>query len=164
MISTALDPTSRWWMPCSQHGAMRTPSYPDARTQPLTSQVLIEERVRALIGRACRRQLWFLFLDGNQVQLPLMIPLDDLPTAPDDTVHDLARAMGQAMEAVDAESIVVVIERYASSSLTPADVAWAKGVHEAFDREGLSLRGVLLSHNRGVRWVAQDDYRFSPAS
>jgi hypothetical protein len=143
---------------------MRTPSYQDARTQPLTSQVLIEERVRALIGRACRHQLWFLFLDDNQVQLPQMIPLDDLPSAPDDSVHDLARAMGQAMEAAGAASVLVVIERYASSALTPADVAWARGIHHAFDLEGLELRGILLSHNRGVRWVAQDDYRFTPSS
>lgn len=149
-------------MPGGQHGAMKTPSYQDARTQPLTTQVLIEERVRALIGRACRHQLWFLFLDDQQVQLPLMIPLDDLPSAPDDSVHDLARAMGQAMEAADATSIIVVIERYASSGLTPTDVAWAKGIHDAFDSAGIELRGVLLSHNRGVRWVAQDDYRFTP--
>jgi hypothetical protein len=142
---------------------MKTPTYQDARNQPLTSQVLVEERVRALIGRACRHQLWFLFLDDNQVQLPLMIPLDDLPSAPDDSVHDLARAMGQAMEAAGAESIIVVIERYASAGLTPADVAWARGIHDAFGRENLDLRGVLLSHNRGVRWVAQDDYRFAPA-
>ena len=151
-------------MPRGQHEGMRTPSYQDARTQPLTSQVLIEERVRALIGRACRHQLWFLFLDENLVQLPLMIPLDDLPSAPDDSVHDLARAMGQAMEAAGAESILVVIERYASSALTPADVAWARGIHEAFDLEQLELRGILLSHNRGVRWVAQDDYRFTPST
>jgi hypothetical protein len=142
---------------------MRTPSYEDARTQPLTSQVLIEERVRALIGRACRRQLWFLFLDGNHIQLPLMIPLDDLPGSPDDTVHDLARAMGRAMEAAGAESIIVVIERYASSALTPADTAWAKGIHDAFDLEEIDLRGIVLSHSRGVRWIAQDDYRFTPA-
>lgn len=143
---------------------MKTPSYPDTTTQPLTSQVLVEDRVRALIGRACRHQLWFLFLDDNQVQLPLMIPLDDLPSAPDDSVHDLARAMGQAMEAAGAESIIVVIERYASAVLTAADIAWAKSIHDAFDLESLHLRGVLLSHNRGVRWVAQDDYRFAPAT
>jgi hypothetical protein len=143
---------------------MRTPSYQDATTQPLTSQVLIEERVRALIGRACRHQMWFLFLDENQVQLPLMIPLDDLPSAPGDSVHDLARAMGQAMEAAGAGSIIVVIERYASSALTAADVAWARGIHRAFDLEKIELRGVLLSHNRGVRWIAQDDYRFTPST
>jgi hypothetical protein len=140
---------------------MRAPKYQDAKTEPLVSQVQIEERVRALIGRASRRQLWFLFLDENRVQLPLLIPLDDHPSAPDGTVHDLARAMGQAMEAAGAESIIAVIERYASSALGPADQAWAKAIHEAFDHEGLNLRGILLSHNRGVRWVAQDDYRYS---
>lgn len=150
-------------MLCAHDGGMRTPNYHDARTQPLTSPVLIEERVRALIGRACRHQLWFLFLDGSQVQLPLMIPLDDLPSTPGDTVHDLARAMGRAMEAAGAESIIVVIERYASSALTPADVAWAKGIHDAFDLERIALRRILLSHSRGVRWIAQDDYRFRPA-
>jgi|SRR5690606_38623025 len=143
---------------------MRTPSYQDAKTQPLVSQVLIEERVRALIGRASRRQLWFLFLDEHQVQLPLLIPLDDYPSSPVGTVHDLARAMGQTMDAAGADSVVVVIERYASSALAPADVAWAKAIHDAFDLEGLRLRGLLLSHNRGVRWVAQDDYRFSTGS
>lgn len=140
---------------------MRTPSYQDARAQPLVSQVLIEERVRALIGRASRRQLWFLFLDENQVQLPLLIPLDDYPSSPDASVHHLARAIGQAMETAGADSVVVVIERYAASALAPADVGWAKAIHDAFDLEGLRLRGLLLSHNRGVRWVAQDDYRFS---
>ena len=140
---------------------MRTPNYHDAQAEPLLSEVQIEERVRALIGRACRRQLWFLFLDENRVQLPLLIPLDDHPGVPDDTVHDLARGMRQAMDAAGAESIIVVMERYASSALAPADVSWAKAIHEAFDLEGLPLQGVLLSHSRGVRWIAQDDYRYA---
>lgn len=139
---------------------MRTPQYEEARLQPLTNDVLIEERVRALIGRASRHQLWFLFLDGDQVQLPLMIPLDDLPSSPGDSAHDLARAMGQAMEAAGAQSIIVVIERYAGTALTASDSAWAKAIHAAFEQDGLSLRGILLSHNRGVRWIAQDDYRY----
>ncbi len=150
-------------MPRGQHGVMRTPSYQDTTAQPLDTEVRIEERVRALIGRASRRQLWFLFLDGDQVQLPLLIPLDDLPARPDETVSDLAQGMGEAMKAAGAESIIVVIERYASSALTPADTSWAKALHDAFDQDGIRLRGILLSHNRGVRWVAQDDYRFAVA-
>lgn len=139
---------------------MRTPSYEATTRQPLTSPVLIEERVRALIGRACRRQLWFLFLDDNQVQLPLLIPFDDLPSAPGETVHDLARAMGRAMDAAGASSMIVVLERYASSALTASDLAWARALHDSFELDERELRGILLSHNRGVRWVAQDDYRF----
>lgn len=143
---------------------MRTPNYQDTTLQPLTSDVLIEERVRSLIGRASRHQLWFLFLDDNLRQLPLLIPLDDLPPSPDETVGDLARAMGQAMEVSGASSIVVVIERYAGSGLTASDVAWAKAIHDSFEHDGLAVRGILLSHNRGVRWIAQDDYRYQVTS
>ena len=139
---------------------MRTPSYEATTRQPLTTPVLIEERVRALIGRACRRQLWFLFLDDNLVQLPLLIPFDGLPSDPGEMVHDLVRAMGRAMDAAGASSVIVVIERYASSGLTTSDLAWARGLHEAFEADERELRGILLSHNRGVRWVAQDDYKF----
>lgn len=139
---------------------MKTPSYEETRTQPLISPVLIEERVRSLIGRACRHQLWFIFLDENDMQLPLLIPIDDMPSGPDETVRDLSRAMGQTMEAADARSLVVVIERYASSGLTASDTAWARAIHESLEQEGIDLRGILLSHNRGVRWIAQDDYLF----
>lgn len=137
---------------------MRTLPYEEARLQPLTSDVLIEERVRSLIGRASRHQLWFLFLDDDQVQLPLMIPLDDLPSRPNGGAHDLARAMGQAMDATGARSVVVVIERYAGAALTASDLGWAEAINAAFHHDGLTLRGILLSHNRGVRWIGQAEY------
>ncbi len=139
---------------------MRTPTYSETTATPLTTPVLIEERVRSLIGRASRSQFWFLYLDENRVQLPLIMPIDDLPSDPRDVVHDVARFIEQAMEAVNARSVIFVIERYASSGLTDADVAWARGIHDAFDAEQIDLSGILLSHNRGVRWVAQDDYRY----
>ena len=55
------------------------PHYEDTLTQPLTSDDLIEARVSALVGRACRRQIWFLFVDSENMQLPLMIPVADPP-------------------------------------------------------------------------------------
>ena len=53
-----------------------------------------------------------------------------------------------------------MIERYAHPELTAADRDWAKCLHDALDEYGVPVRGVLLSHSRGVRWLAQDDYRF----
>lgn len=139
---------------------MKSLTYEEARSHPLTTDALVEERVTALIGRACRHQLWFLFLDENLVQLPVMIPLDDLPSAPDDSVHGLARGLARAMEAAGAHSVVVVIERYASSVLSVSDIAWSRAIDEALTLNQIELRGLLLSHNRGVRWIAPDDYRF----
>ncbi|MEO6944598.1 MAG: hypothetical protein ABI053_07790 [Lacisediminihabitans sp.] len=59
-----------------------------------------------------------------------------------------------------AHSFVFVLERYADATLIPADIAWARALHNACTEAGVALRGILLSHKCGVRWVAQDDYRF----
>ena len=58
------------------------------------------------------------------------------------------------------EAEIVVIERFASSDLTAADTAWATAIHDEFDAQGVPVRGILLSHRRGIRWIAQDDYRY----
>ena len=41
-----------------------------------------------------------------------------------------------------------------------ADTAWATAIHDEFDAQGVPVRGILLSHRRGIRWIAQDDYRY----
>jgi hypothetical protein len=152
--------TPRYTTPRDETPRYTTPRYEETRLQPLVTDALIEERVAALVGRACQRQLWFLFLDEDQVQLPLLVPIDDPPTQPEENIGNLVRLVEEAMEATDAHSVVVVIERYAEAVLTANDRAWAGSIHNAFDAQAIPLRGILLSHRRGVRWVAQDDYRF----
>jgi hypothetical protein len=139
---------------------MTTPRYDDIRLQPLTTDALIEARVAALVGKAIRSQLWFLFLDGEQRQLPLLVPVGGLPAWPDSSMPALADRLGEKMDEVAAASVVVVVERYADRALTAADRRWARAVHDAFDERRLAVRAILLSHRAGVRWVAQDDYRF----
>ena len=136
------------------------PHYDDTLTHPLTSDVLIEERVVALVGRACRRQIWFLFVDRENVQLPLLIPVSDPPPLPDATVPSLVWKIGQSVRGLDAQSVIVVLERYADATFTAADKAWARELSEALDTVALPVRAVLVSHRLGVRWLAQDDYRF----
>ena len=136
------------------------PHYDDTVTQPLTTDALIEERVAALVGRACRRQIWFMFVDKEHRQLPLIMPVSDPPMLPDATVSALARNIDQSVESIDAHSVIVVLERYADAVFTAADKAWARALSEAFDTAGLPVRAVLVSHRHGVRWFAQDDYRF----
>ena len=97
------------------------------------------------------------------MQLPLMIPIDGLPARPDSTIGNLVHLVAEAMAMEDADSVVAVIERYADATLTVADQEWARALHDAFGQQQVPLRGILLSHRRGVRWVAQDDYRFGAA-
>lgn len=139
---------------------MTIPAYESTITAPLTTDALIQERVSSLVGKACRRQFWLLFLDEDSVQLPLLIPIGDPPAHPQPESDALLGMVENAAESVGATSVVVVIERYADESLTASDLAWAAWLDTAFHDHEIVLRGMLLSHRRGVRWIAQDDYRF----
>ena len=141
---------------------MKPPRYDSQQLAPLTTDALIEERVTALIGRAARRQVWFLFVDAQDDQLPLLMPWGDHPSRPrsGDADH-FAALLAQVREAADASGVIVVIERYGSAELTKSDLAWANVLRGAALGSGMALRGVLLSHARGVRWVAPDDYLFA---
>jgi hypothetical protein len=136
------------------------PRYEDTVTQPLTSDDLIEARVSALVGRACRRQIWFLFVDSENMQLPLIIPVADPPDLPDAAVSQLADNIAQGVEHLDAHSVIVVLERYAGPQFSAADKAWARALSSGLDAAGLPVRALLVSHSRGVRWFAADDYRW----
>ncbi len=137
---------------------MMTPNHEETMTQPLTTDALIEQRVAALVGRAVRRQLWFLFLDDDHVQLPLVMPFSDPPLTPDASVSTLASVIRLAMESENASSVVVVIERYADAMLSDADKKWARAIIGACEKREVVVRAMLVSHRSGVRWFAQDDY------
>ncbi len=140
---------------------MTIPAYEDAKLVPLDTDSAIERRVHDLIGRANRRQLWLIFLDEDRVQLPTIIPVDELPLAPEPGDGEmLAGALATTAEMIGAAAVVLVWERYADETLSALDRRWASMAHDACDERGVPLRAMLLSHRRGVRWIAQDDYRF----
>ena len=154
------DAASPRGLPCAHDRLMTIPAYDETRTLPLTTDIDIQQRISRLIGVAVRRQLWILFLDHSNIQLPMMIAIDDHPMRPDATVADLAERVEHTLIDAGARSVIVVIERFASSDLTAADTAWATAIHDEFDAQGVPVRGILLSHRRGIRWIAQDDYRY----
>jgi hypothetical protein len=132
---------------------------PQADLEPLTTDEAIEGRVASLIGRAQNRQIWLLFLDQNQVQSPLVLPVSDIPVAPpDDDLDNWSEFVRGTTEAVDAGEVIVVLERFAPERLTDADRAWARMLRDGCRVAGVTLRAVLLSHRNGVRLLAPDDY------
>ena len=130
-----------------------------ADLEPLDTDDVIERRVGSLIGRAVSRQIWLLFVDDNNTQLPLVMPISDIPVAPEasdlDNWTELVRGTA---DAVHARGVVVVIERYDADRLTDADRAWARLSRDGCRDAGVALRAVLLSHRRGVRLLAPDDH------
>lgn len=137
-------------------------SHDEAQLEPLTSDALIEKRVGDLIGRANRRQLWVLFLDSEDVQCPVIIPIDGLPSNPPGGGGP-GPAIRRAVDELEATSVILVWERYADAELGSADRAWIRALHESCAESEVRVRAVLLSHRSGVRWVAPDDWAFEGA-
>ena len=130
-----------------------------AENEPLVTDELIKQRVRAIVGRACRRQVWMLFLDERHVQVPLILPMADYPASPGDgNAAVFAARVKEILDVAGAAQVIFVWERYAGDQLTPVDCAWAAQLHQACHSEGVSVRAQLLSHKRGVRWMAPEDY------
>jgi hypothetical protein len=137
--------------------------YEEAQLQPLSSDADIERRVADLVGRANSRQLWLMFVDDYDIQIPLLIPIEGIPSAPDDQrVSDVVENIRLMMGEVGAAGLILVFERYAAPELSRQDAAWALSLRTACDDRGVNLRAMLLSHRSGVRWIAPDDYAFAP--
>lgn len=149
---------------------MTTISAAEAAFTPISTDEQIRQRIDELVGRACVRQLWFFFLDENDLQLPLIIPMSDHPL--DDlargaelesrSVVEVATALAAfgALQMADtpAAKVILVWERYQNASLTSNDRRWVRQAAEAFRDAGIELRGQLLSYRRGVRWLSPADY------
>jgi hypothetical protein len=126
--------------------------------EPLTTDALIEQRVGDIVGRALNRQLWFMFVDDDHLQLPLVIPVDR-PAHPDDELDLLVAKLKPMTESLEAAAVIVVIERHGGDELTAGDIAWVRAIARSFELAGVTLRGIALSHRHGVRWIARDHYR-----
>jgi hypothetical protein len=124
---------------------------------PLTTDDALCERVEDLIGVALRREVWLLFLDADDIQLPIVVPVENLPEWPDD-LTGFVSAVADCAGLEGASSVVAVWERPGDSRPSDADRAWARDFALAFARTDYALRGQLLSHDHGVRWFAADDY------
>jgi hypothetical protein len=137
---------------------MKPTAYEETQLLPLTTDDDIERRVADLVGRANSRQLWLLFLDEVDVQLPLLIPIEGLPSQPsDEQTERVVDHVRELMGEIGATSVITVLERYAAASLSVQDAAWARSLRESCDRHGVTLRAQLLSHRTGVRLLSKDE-------
>lgn len=136
---------------------MTIPRFDDVRDAPLTTDDEVLRRAELLLGHAIRRQLWLMFLDEDDRQLPLLMPTY-VPRRPGPGHREnYARVLGVLFEDADADSMVVAYERRGSEALTAADRDWLGLVREACADAGIPVRGPLLVHDGGIRWIAPED-------
>jgi hypothetical protein len=136
---------------------MTIPRFDDVRDAPLVTDEDVLHRAELLLGHAIRRQLWLMFLDEHDRQLPLLMPTY-VPRRPGPGHRDnYARVLGVLFEDAEADSMVVAYERRGGDALTAPDRAWLGLVREACEQAAIPLRGPLLVHDGGLRWIGADD-------
>jgi hypothetical protein len=133
---------------------MTIPNPADAPLLLTDTDVL--ERVERLVGPAtAARQLWVMFVDGDGRQAPVVMPISDIPLAPDIRMIDnlaaiLAGFCGDLTTDMGCGSAILTLERVGRDAVLAGDRRWADALREACDRAGVPLRGVCLSTSGGV--------------
>ena len=137
----------------------------DATQAPISTDHDIQQRVADLLQRAIRRQWWTLYLDADDVQRPVLMPMAGYPVSPDASCGDegtaadvLANRLASIVASIGAAKVIFVWERPGSDELTPADQAWAGALGAACRSAGVAVRAQLILHDSGVRWIAPDDH------
>lgn len=119
----------------------------------------IRRRVECLIAPALRdRTLWLFFLDGDRRQAPVVMPVEDMPHLPDDTVD----ALGEVLEGFLPElatdtgsgSVVLVRERLGPADVLAADRTWVRALTTMCRVRDVVLRGIYLVTPTDTRRLA----------
>lgn len=133
------------------------PSFADVDNIPLDTDDAVQDRVVALLERAMRRQLWLMFLDEESFQVPLLMP-SSIPRRPGKRhTENFAHFIGDLVDELDAASVVFVLERPGSDSISTSDREWLALAVEACQLAGVPLRGPLICHDAGLRWIGPED-------
>lgn len=104
-----------------------------------------------------RRQLWMMFLDAKAFQLPLLMP-SSIPRHPGKRhTENFAHFVSELVDELDAAAVVFVLERPGSDAMSETDREWFRLAVDGCQRVGVPLRGPLLCHDGGLRWIATED-------
>jgi hypothetical protein len=125
---------------------------------PLRTDEEVFDRVRELVGAACTHQLWIMFVDGDGRQLPVIVPIADVPRHPDHRgFAGLARVLrglrGELVTDRGPGAVIVTRERTGDDAVLAADREWAAALAEVCRTAGVALRATFLSTPGGVRWL-----------
>ncbi|MDN5861120.1 MAG: hypothetical protein L0H84_21155 [Pseudonocardia sp.] len=115
-------------------------------------------RVRELVGCAVvDRRLWLMFFDGDGRQSPVLMPVDDMPAAPEPA---LTRGLGQVLGGIRddlttrrAGSVILTMERLGPDEVLASDLAWAVALRDTCQDAGVDVRGLFLSTPTAVQRI-----------
>jgi hypothetical protein len=139
-----------------------TPGEPDFDPAvPLDTDRDVLRRVDRLLDQDSRRQrsVWLMFLSGDRVQLPVVVPIDDVPERPDPLlVGNLCSVIADVLaDAAPGGSAVVTLTRPGAESVDDTDRYWFRALYGAAPERGASIRMLCLATQAGVRQLTLDD-------
>jgi hypothetical protein len=122
---------------------------------PLSTDAEVLDRVDQLIGKDARRDrsLWLLFLAADAVQLPVVVPIDDVPASPGpDSAGSICDMIAHVLhDAAPGGSVVITLVRGNGLSVTDPDQQWLMALRAAAARTGVHLRMLCLATRDGAR-------------
>jgi hypothetical protein len=112
-----------------------------------------------MVGRATRREpaLRFIALDDRCRASPRLLSLLGYPRMDERQTEGIAAWVDDCADVVEIDALIAVWQRRGSGELAEAELAWMRGIGHALRARDYAVRAWLLSHSRGLRWVAMDD-------
>ena len=122
---------------------------------PISTDTEVIDRVDQLIDVEDRRDrsLWLIFLTADGIQLPVVVPVDDMPISPDpDTTGNICHMITHVLrDAAPGGSVVITLVRENGLSVTGPDQQWLMALKSAAATAGLHLRMLCLATRDGTR-------------
>lgn len=129
----------------------------EASRRPLTTDTAKADRIHDLLAPASNpAQLWVLTLDDEARQLPLLLPIEDLPSVPEPATMDtLIEAVATLVHSdfCDEFQALFALERLGPYGVTDSDHRWAATLRGACERADVPYAGTFLLSPGGVSVV-----------
>lgn len=132
--------------------------FDSVRDVPLETDSDIVHRLRFVLDGAIRRQVWLMFLDDDDHQLPVLYPSYLPPRPRQRDVTALGHFIAVLRDEVDAHSVIITYERRGGVALSVPDRAWLRCLRDSGLASGMPFRGPYLLHSDGVLALPPDDY------
>ena len=133
---------------------------PDADlAAPLRTDTDVLRRVDLLLDEHARqlRSLVLLFTDGEGRQLPVAVPIDDVPDRPDPSlVNSVCWVIAEALAEHEGGRAVLVLTRPDTGEPTDADRRWGRLLEAGARQHRVSVRMICLATPAGVLRLSPD--------
>lgn len=128
---------------------------------PVRTDDELLQRWRLIMGEGGfgRRSLWLVWFDAQGKQLPMVVPVDDVPQRPDD---ELLGGLGEVVTEIVRDqapggSVAITLSRPGPSVVDGDDRAWGLALLDMASRNAITLRRFHLATTGSVRPLVGDD-------